>query len=158
LNTLAKPFLALLPLALAGCVATAPTLVERTDLPPIPTDYRSRISTWARGFFADPHSLRNVRISEPVPLRDSTGRLLWLVCLQADASTAGGAPLGDRLFAFGFVKGPPDIDGKPQEGLFSAPLRRGDVRIGAEDCTGLPLSWSPWPDLGRSGKPALGTR
>lgn len=125
--------------ALAGCISPETTVVDRAELNAIPADYRLKIKTWAKDFFADPHGLRSVQISDPVPARSSTGALLWLVCLDADAPAANGGYLGPQRFAFGFLK----------NGLFSAPLQRGNAQIAARDCDRLPLAWRPWPELQR---------
>lgn len=124
----------LLALGLTGCVGTPTAIVDRSELGPVPRDYRATIAAWARDFFAEPESLRSLAISEPVPARDGTGTLLWLVCLDADARAVDGRYLGPKRFAFGFTKA----------GAFSAPLQRTGARVAAEDCDRLPLAWQPF--------------
>lgn len=126
-------------LGLGACVGSETQIVDRSELNAVPADYRTRITAWAQDFFADPHGLRAVRLSDPVPARDGTGTQLWLICLEADARAANGGYLGVQRFAFGYTK----------QGVFSAPLRRTGSRVSARDCDRFPLVWTPWPALER---------
>ncbi|WP_210261085.1 hypothetical protein [Enterovirga aerilata] len=103
------------------------------DLPPIARDYRARIAEWARGFYRDPGALRDAALSDPVLTRDSTGRLLWLVCLDVDAGPGSG---GRQMQAFGFAPG-----------YVSLPLSRAGSSVNRADCATAPLTWRPWPGL-----------
>jgi hypothetical protein len=136
---LKRSLLALL-LGLTACVNTETTLTDRSDLLPLGEDYKPKIVGWAKDFFYDPRSLRGVQVSEPVPVRDNTGRLMWLVCMEADAKQANGAYMGPQRFAFGFTRA----------GYASYPLQRVEARIAKRDCDQLPLVWRrPWPALER---------
>lgn len=125
---------------LAACqsLGAEQTAVIAGDLPPIAPDYRTRIATWARGFYAEPHSLRSTRISDPKLIRDRTGRLLWLVCLEADARERRGAYMGPQRQAFGFAPS-----------YFSAPLERNRANLVREDCDDAALAWRAWPEAQR---------
>ena len=72
---------------LGACNASGPSqnAVSPGDLPAIRPDYRAAILTWARGFYAEAHGLRDTAISDPLLRRDDTGRLVWLVCVEANA-------------------------------------------------------------------------
>jgi hypothetical protein len=124
-------------MGLAACQSTDQTAVVAGDLPPIAPDYRVRITTWARGFYADPQSLRETRISDPKLIRDGTGRLLWLVCIEADAR-GDGRHMGPQRQAFGFAPN-----------YFSAPLERNRATLVRQDCDDPTLAWRPWPELQR---------
>lgn len=128
---------ALVALGLAGCSPAGPGgEASRADLAPIAPDYRKSIVVWARGFYADPHSLRGVMISDPVPARDGNGRLLWLVCIEADARGRDGAYLGSERQAFGFAPN-----------YVSAPLERRGASLTRDDCGTRALTWRPWSGL-----------
>lgn len=103
------------------------------DLPPIAPDYRAQIAAWARGFYAEGRSLAGSSVSEPVPARDSKGRLVWLVCLDVPSPAAATEP-GQTLHAFGFAPN-----------YMSAPLRRNGSSLNPDDCAKRPLRWRPWP-------------
>jgi hypothetical protein len=107
--------------------------VSAGDLPPIVPTYRTQIATWATGFYAEPASLRALQISDPVLMRDRTGRLHWLVCIEADARQRGGDSMGVQRQAFGFSP----------SGM-SAPLDRKGSTLVREDCDEHPLVWRPW--------------
>ena len=126
---------------LAACQGTSrpdQLAVSAGDLPPITPDYRVRITDWARGFYAEPHSLRATEISDPVLIRDRTGHLLWLVCIAADSRQKGGDYRGPQRQAFGFAPN-----------FFSAPLERNKTTLVRQDCDEQPLVWRPWPQLQR---------
>ena len=125
---------------LAACQSTTPdqTAVAAGDLPPIAPDYRTRITTWARGFYAEPQRLQGTRISDPKLIRDGTGRLLWLVCIEASARERGGNQMQTQRQAFGFAPN-----------YFSAPLERNRATLVRGDCDDPTLAWRPWPDLQR---------
>lgn len=127
--------LSLLALAfLPGCVPGAEQrAVSAGDLPPIPGDYRARIAGWARHYYAQPSALGDPALSEPVLTRDSTGRLLWLVCLDVDAGPNAG---GRQLQAFGFAPG-----------YASFPLDRRGSSLSRDDCRSAQLTWRAWPGL-----------
>lgn len=128
-----------LPLILAGCVSSAPDqrAVAPGELPPIAENYRERILRWARRYYAEPRSLRDTAIADPVLIRDAKGRLLWLVCIEADARAVDGTPLGPRRQALAFAPN-----------YMSAPLRRNGAALHPSDCD-RPLAWRPWPALAR---------
>jgi hypothetical protein len=125
---------------LGACQSTQPvqTAVVAGDLPPIAPDYRARISAWARGFYAEPRRLRATQITDPKLIRDHTGRLLWLVCIEASARDRAGAQMAAQRQAFGFAPG-----------YFSAPLERNRATLVREDCDDPSLAWRPWPELQR---------
>ena len=117
------------PLALSACMSGPDQRAVMTgDLPPIAKDYRQSIATWARTYYASPRALRAARISDPVLTRDSTGRLVWLVCIEAHVPSAG----AERQ-AFGFAPN-----------YVSAPLRRRDSSLTRDDCE-RPLVWRALP-------------
>jgi hypothetical protein len=127
--------LTLLPVLLLGGCITGPDqrAVELGDLPSISSDYRARIAGWARGYYLDQGGLRDAALSDPVLMRDSTGRLLWLVCLDLDAGPQAG---GRQLHAFGFAPG-----------YESVPLRRSGASLTREDCAQRPLAWRRWAGI-----------
>jgi hypothetical protein len=124
--------------ACQGVGAPDQLAVSPGDLPPIQADYRARIVAWARGFYAEPRGLRSTEISDPLLMRDRTGRLLWLVCIAADSRERGGDYRGVQRQAFGFAPG-----------IFSAPLERSRSTLIRQDCDEHPLVWRPWPELAR---------
>lgn len=105
------------------------------SLPPLDKAYRNQIVDWARNFYVDPGSLTETEISDPVLVRDTTGRLLWQVCIVANARGRDGRYMGPQRQAFGFAPG-----------FFSAPLNRNKSTLIREDCD-RPLTWRPWPQL-----------
>ena len=123
------PLLAVV-LGLAGCGTATPSAdVSPGDLPPIQADYGARVARWARGFYADPRSLRNASISDPELVRDSSGRLVWLVCVEADAA----GTLGPERQAIGFAPS-----------FVSTPLARSGSTLSRADCGLHALKWRPW--------------
>lgn len=127
--------LAAAALGLSGCVqAVPPTDVSLGDLPPIVPDYRASIVTWSKTYYAEPASLRGVSASDPTLTRDNKGRLLWLVCFEADARGTDRRYLGAERQAFGFAPN-----------YVSAPLDRRGSSLSREDCDIRPLVWRPWP-------------
>ena len=117
--------------------------VAAGGLPPIESGYKARIVAWAGRTFAAPRALRAAEISDPGLIRDGTGRLLWLVCIQVvnDAATARSA--APERFAFGFAPG-----------YFSAPLQRVGATLRRTDCDGQALVFRPFRELGRAGADA----
>ena len=124
-------------LAITAC--TSPHLDQKAvgfgQLPPITREYRARILSWARHFYVETRPPGPAVISDPVLIRDATGRLLWLVCVEAPS----GLPRPERL-AFGFA--PADY--------FSAPLERRGATLTPETCGEHPLAFRPFPAFGRS--------
>ena len=124
-------------LTLAAC--TPPRLDQEEvgfgRLPPITRDYRARILSWARHFYVGIRPTGPASISDPLLIRDATGRLLWLVCVE----TPSVLPRPERL-AFGFA--PADY--------FSAPLERRGATLTPETCGEHPLALRPFPAFGRS--------
>ena len=126
-------------LALCACgISPSHETLQGATLPPISRDYRTRILAWAGHFYDRPHTLRSTQISDPILIRDSTGRLLWLVCIEADAQARDGRYLGPRRQAFGFA---PDY--------MSSPLERNGATIIRQTCDEHPLVWHRWPALAR---------
>lgn len=126
--------LASLLLGLAGpAPAQEQEAVAYGSLPPIPRDYRARIATWAQTFFVDPAALRGMSISDPMLIRDGTGRLLWLVCLDARNPLTTPPPARTERHAFGFAPG-----------FFTAPQERRGSAITYETCDERPLTWRPF--------------
>lgn len=107
--------------------------VASGSLPPIERTYRDRIVVWARGFFAQPASLGRLAISDPVLIRDSSGRLLWLVCLDAENPTTSPPPYRTERHAFGFARD-----------FFTAPLERRGSSLTFQTCDEHALSWRPF--------------
>lgn len=125
-------------LALAGAMAAPALAFDQRELgpvslAPITRDYPSRISRWASNFFVDRNALAGARLSSPVLLRDGTGRLLWLVCL--DAPNAGPDPRtgGVQRHAFGFAPN-----------YFTAPQQRMRATLTRDYCDERPLAWRPF--------------
>lgn len=106
------------------------------SLPPIAADYRAKISAWARGFFVDPSAVTGASISDPVLIRDTIGRLVWLVCLEATNTAPSARMPGPDRFAFGFAPN-----------YVSAPLERRGATLAHADCDERPLVWRPFPGL-----------
>ncbi len=104
--------------------------IQRVDFIGLPSQDADK----ARGFYAEPESLRGLQISDPVLMRDRTGRLLWLVCIEADARQRGGDYMGVQRQAFGFA---PTVS-------MSAPLDRKSTTLVREDCDEHPLAWRTW--------------
>lgn len=123
---------------LAGCEAAGRMDgVARGDLPAIRRDYRNVIVRWAEGFYAQPRDVRRARISDPELTRDGTGRLVWLVCVEADVNLRDGR--SDRqVVAFGFTPG--DV---------SAPLQRDRSAVINGYCGERALAYRPFPALAR---------
>jgi hypothetical protein len=131
---------------LAACQdSTAPQQLDvgAATLPPIAKDYRAQIVDWARGFYRDPRTLQGTQISDPILIRDETGRLLWQVCIVADARGPDGRYMGPQRQAFGFAPN-----------YFSAPLQRNNSTLIRENCD-RPLTWRPFPELSGAGRAAL---
>lgn len=121
------------PLALSACTSGLdPRAVVAGDLPPIDAAYRQSILAWARSYYPAPRALRSGRISDPVLARDSTGRLVWLVCTEATTPATG----AERQ-AFGFAPN-----------YVSAPLARRDSSLTRDDCD-RPLAWRAFPQIER---------
>lgn len=121
------------PLGLSACTGGLdPRAVAAGDLPPIDTGYRQSVLAWAASYYPAPRAIRSARISDPVLARDSTGRLVWLVCIEA-ATPATGA----ERQAFGFAPN-----------YVSAPLARRDSSLTRDDCE-RPLTWRAFPQIER---------
>ena len=116
-----------------GAAAQVQREVGPGHLPPIARDYKNQIVAWSRAFFADPAAVRGTLLSDPVLIRDETGRLLWLVCLQADNTYPyAREPQPDR-HAFGFAPN-----------YFSAPNERRFSTLTRDDCDARRLTWRPF--------------
>ena len=121
------------PLALSACMGGLDQrAVVAGDLTPIDMGYRRSILAWAGSYYPAPRALRAARISDPVLARDSTGRLVWLVCIEAAAPSTG-----PERQAFGFAPN-----------YVSAPLARRDSSLTRDDCE-RPLAWRAFPQLER---------
>lgn len=127
-------------LAISALLATPAQALEWLDqrevgagyLPPIAADYRAKIINWGTGFFANRNALAGASASSPALVRDETGRLLWLVCVEApNAGIDPNTGLVQR-HAFGFAPG-----------YFSAPQGRVKATLTRQDCDERPLAWQP---------------
>lgn len=133
------PTVAALSLALCGsAVAQDQRELASGSLPPISRDYKARISSWGRQYFVEPRAVTGATISDPVLIRDGTGRLVWLVCVEA-TNTAQTARPGPSRFAFGFAPN-----------YFSAPVERRYATIMRTDCDERQLVWRPFTGFTRS--------
>ncbi len=122
------------PLGLSACMSELDQrAVVAGDLPPITKEYRQSVLAWAKSYYPVPRSVRAARISDPVLARDSTGRLVWLVCIEATTPATG----AERQ-AFGFASN-----------YVSAPLARRESSLTRDDCE-RPLAWRAFPQLERS--------
>lgn len=132
--------LALLALLGLSACASAPEqeAVGLGELPPISRDYKGQVIAWAQGFFADRRALRQPVLSEPVLIRDSTGRLLYLVCLEVVNTASGARADGPERFALGFARN-----------YFSAPLQRFGSSLTNQFCDERPLAFRPFPEIAR---------
>lgn len=120
-------------LGLAACAAVpGQETALPGDLAPIARDHRGWIAAWA-GRHGLREELRGALISDPLLIRDSTGRLLWLACLDLDPSRREPAGLRPRLHAFGFAPN-----------YTTAPLERAGSPLNWEICTEHPLAWRPF--------------
>lgn len=108
-------------------------------LPPIAHDYKARISKWARTYYADPRAVGPAMVSDPVLVRDGTGRLLWLVCFEAANASPSARSTAPERFAFGFAPN-----------YVSAPLDRRGATLLRADCEERPLAWRPFREFGAS--------
>ncbi|WP_375460998.1 hypothetical protein [uncultured Enterovirga sp.] len=108
------------------------------SLRPIERGYGARIATWAKGFFVEPAALRGLSISDPILIRDGTGRLLWLVCLEARNPLTTPPPARTERHAFGFA---PDY--------FTAPQERRGSSLTFQTCDEQPLVWRAFRDTTR---------
>jgi hypothetical protein len=131
-------FAALLLGAAAPAGAQDQEAVAFGSLPPIERGYRSRIAAWARNFFVDPTALRGLAISDPLLIRDGSGRLLWLVCLEAQNPLTAPPPKRTERHALGFA---PDY--------FTAPQERRGSSLNFQICDEHPLVWRPFRELAR---------
>lgn len=121
------------PLGLSACIGELDQrAVVAGDLPPIAKEYRGSILAWAKSYYPAPRRVRAARISDPVLARDSTGRLVWLVCIEATTPATG-----PERQAFGFAPN-----------YVSAPLARRDASLTRDDCD-RPLAWRAFPQLER---------
>ena len=125
-----------LAVALAASGVSASVIQEEVDggsLPPINDDYRAMIARWARRYYAEPRSVGPAAVSDPVLVRDGTGRLMWLVCLEVPTPPRRTVPGAPEFLAFGFS---PDI--------FSAPHERYRTTLSRSDCEARPLAYRPF--------------
>lgn len=108
------------------------------SLPPIERGYPARIALWARSFFVDPAAIAGSMISDPRLIRDGSGRLLWLVCLEAPNPLTTPPPARTQRHAFGFA---PDF--------FTAPQERRGSSLTYEACDDPSLAWRPFRERAR---------
>lgn len=134
LLTFALPIL----LAVGSAQAFEQEEVGLGQLPPISRDYKAKITKWARGYYREPRAVTAAMLSDPVLIRDGTGRLLWLVCFEAANGSPSALSPSPERFAFGFA---PDY--------VSAPLDRRSATLGRPDCDERPLAWRPFREFGR---------
>ncbi len=147
------PAVALLALALAGW--SEPRALDATSNPPIPAsyDWRKALATWIKAAFAEPASLRGVRITEPAIIDHPSGAT-WLVCLEADVKGADGAYLGPRRFAIGFATSDAR-DGTGKVTTSASIITPDDNRrLAAAECKRPTLVWTAWPGWERTLEPA----
>lgn len=124
----------------ASLAATAPAIAfEQRELgaghlPPITQGYQAQIVRWSGRFFADRNAaLAGSSLSAPVLIRDGTGRLLWLVCLQAPNAGPDPDTGGYQRHAFGFAPN-----------YFTAPQERRRATLTRDYCDERPLAWRPF--------------
>lgn len=128
---------AVLTAALSACLPDAsPLVLGEPHKTPIPADYKAQIATWAKRYYVEPASIRGAQISEPIPVRLTSGTELWLVCVELDAAAKGGGYMGPQRVALGIASG-----------LFLAPLERGTYQMTNAECDKRPLAWQPFPQL-----------
>ena len=96
-------------------------------------DYREKIVSWTKRYYAEPDSVGFLGITEPVPALTTGGVATWFVCAELDARERGGPYMGPRRIAFGF---------HPE--FFSAPMERSKVDLQNEDCDDRRLAWRAW--------------
>lgn len=122
---------------LAGCVPE-PDAFTPVSPGARPTDYKAIIAPYIKYDFFDPHSLRDVSISEPfegkttvtqgvfrIPISEKHG---WFVCVEMNAKNRSGAYTGLKRWAF-FIR-----DGSIIDQIEEAPV-----------CASEPLT--PWPEM-----------
>ena len=108
------------------------------EMPPLSPDYKTRIVEWAKFFFPDPRTLRSATLSDPVVIRDQSGRMLWLVCVEAENTAATAGPIGPQRYAFGF-----------HGAYMTAPRVRASSPLVNQRCDEQPLSYRPFRELVR---------
>ncbi len=134
-----RAVLAALAVAIGGgAVAQEQRELGPGHLPPIARDYKNQIAAWSRVFFADPKAIRDVLASDPVLIRDGTGRLMWLVCVQADNTYPYASQPQPNRYAFGFAPN-----------YFSAPNERRFSTLTRDDCDLRSLTWRPFRTASR---------
>ena len=126
-------FAAALALAASPALALDQRDVGAGHLPPITRDYAAKIAAWGTHFYADPNALLGASLSRPVLIRDGTGRLLWLVCLEAPHAGPDVNTGGVQRHAFGFARD-----------YFSAPQERRRSTLTRDYCDERPLAWHPF--------------
>jgi hypothetical protein len=145
---LASVAVAILTTALSACLAdTSPLVLGEPHKTPIPADYKAQIVAWAKRYYVEPASIRGAQISEPIPVRLTSGTELWLVCVELDAAAKGGGYMGPQRVALGIGAG-----------LFLAPLARAPYQLTNAECEKRPLAWRPFPQLEHLGEPASASR
>lgn len=131
----------ILPLvALASSLASPSSALEWLDqrevgpgyIAPINPQYRTMIVNWGNGFFANRNALAGASVSRPVLVRDETGRLLWLVCVEAPNAGIDPDTGSVQRHAFGFA-----------QGYMTAPQARAKATLTRQDCDARPLAWQP---------------
>lgn len=129
---IARTFLAAASVLLCASGATAfdQREIGTGRLPPIQRDYVATIVSWGHAFFADPRALAGASISAPVLIRDGTGRLLWLVCVEAPNAGPDLRTGGIQRHAFGFAPN-----------YFTGPKERRQSTLTRDDCDARPLAW-----------------
>lgn len=128
----------LLAAAIALLVASPALALDQREvgpgrLPPITRDYGAKIETWAARFFADRRALDGASLSAPLLVRDGTGRLLWLVCLEAPNTGPDPRTGGVQRHAFGFAPN-----------YFTGPQQRMRATLTRDRCDEQPLAWRPF--------------
>lgn len=127
-----------LPVALALFAASPALSFDQREvgpayLPPIARDHAAKIASWGAHFYADPNALAGASISAPQLIRDGTGRLVWLVCLDAPNAPPDLRLGGVQRQAFGFAP----------NNYFSAPNERRRATLTRDYCDERPLAWRP---------------
>jgi hypothetical protein len=95
----------------------------------------SRVVEWARGFFADPYSIRSSRISDPLPITDNVGQPVELICVERNVRNWAGAYIGIHRIPFARI-------GR----LLSIPHDDKGVKLMSDECYRHPINLKPFTE------------